>query len=257
MKEYIPTFDGFLAYQDTQFDKWNLMEMAKLNTGITGLNLVIWVDDDELYLDGGHSYRIKFPANYNDTNSREFASMTICDNPKIILHNQHQKITINDYDIKDLKKWIIKHQEKLKILADKGKIYDKNRRLIKKIEFTREDFEKYLGNEFAGYELLEQSISNLNVNIWLDKSRKYLSEYKIPIIKIQNNYSKKVDISNMIDMTIAFHPKILNNIKIKLKDKDLETVKNWIAKFKFMLERLSNKEISYSGFLKYYFTQIS
>lgn len=91
-----------------------LNEMSKLIPSLTGLPMIIWVDETRTYEKGGHWKRIKFQPNKSVNKSNEFISMTL-ESPHMINNKNHG---YKNRDIKMLELFIDENKENLSKLSD-------------------------------------------------------------------------------------------------------------------------------------------
>lgn len=91
-------------------------EMANKNKAQTKLPMNIWIDENQTYINGHHSKRVKFQLNHaNKANARAFGSMDLNGN----LHPDNLDIgELCQSDIKQLRNFVLNNQYALKHIAD-------------------------------------------------------------------------------------------------------------------------------------------
>ena len=78
---------------------------------------------------------------------------------------------------------------------------------------------------------IRKKIYNLPVNIWLDDIGSERNvKHNFPRIKVQSNYSDRLDSKNLISLSIEKNPIILAGDLGELKDKDLNKIKKFVSK---------------------------
>ena len=77
---------------------------------------------------------------------------------------------------------------------------------------------------------LDKELTGLKVNLWIDSSGQKRNIKHSPYrIKMQNNYRRLVDSSDMIPISIdKDNPQNIDNVKLKIKTKDYNEVKQFI-----------------------------
>jgi len=91
-----------------------LWSMATLRKNRTGLPVNIWVDEGDGSKQGRHGKRLKFQINRGDNPiPRNFASMTISNNPRVI-----GKHTLSGQDIHAIQNFVLMNKEALEALVD-------------------------------------------------------------------------------------------------------------------------------------------
>ena len=104
--------------------------------------------------------------------------------------------------------------------------------------------DKFPLNEMSNY---RKDDFNLPVNIWIDGPRNLKHSKRI---KFQNNYSDKFDETDLLTLTISDKPILGRTFKkVKVKEKDLELIKEWIILNKnilleYTLGQMSTKELN-------------
>lgn len=92
----------------------SLLEMANIRQTITGLPMIIWVDEMGSDRRVKHNTpRLKFQNSYSTNREDDLLSISISENPKVLTKNK--KINIKSSDIEFLKKWI---SERYNLLMD-------------------------------------------------------------------------------------------------------------------------------------------
>lgn len=89
---------------------------------------------------------------------------------------------------------------------------------------------------------LMKSDTGLSVIVWFCGETEV--EHNLPRIKFQNNYSNKIQKSELVPMSISDDPEILINIKINIKQKDIDKIKEWVKLNKITLLDYWNYKIS-------------
>lgn len=106
---------------DTDLDL--LTEMAGLSRRTTGLKMNLWVDEGGTYKKGGHWQRLKFdPMNGKDKETRQFPSITIEDEPRVIKKYDNQIIKLKPQDLEQLKTFVKLNKDNLLAMGD-GKLH--------------------------------------------------------------------------------------------------------------------------------------
>lgn len=91
---------------------------------------------------------------------------------------------------------------------------------------------------------LRISDTGLPVNIWLDEAGVQRNvQHAAPRLKFQNNYSEKADPNNLIPISISTHPQVLAGT-VRIKNKDLNTIKTFIILNESLLKEHWNGDIS-------------
>lgn len=90
---------------------------------------------------------------------------------------------------------------------------------------------------------LSQKYTNLPMLIWIESCRQ--TKHKIPRMKFENSYSTKLIPKELIPISIdKENPQILvDGFKLKIKNKDLEKLKDWIKLHYDDLMKVWNYEI--------------
>lgn len=90
---------------------------------------------------------------------------------------------------------------------------------------------------------IDKQQSNLPVIVWANGPRNMKHGFRI---KFQNSYSNHDDGSQMIPMTISDNPQIPKSVhtKLKIKERDLEKVKQWVILNKQALLKYAKGECS-------------
>lgn len=102
----------------------------------------------------------------------------------------------------------------------------------------------YLEDKFAIQEMANYKASELNlpVNIWIDGPRNMKHGKRI---KVQNNYSTNFTPNDLISITISDKPELGKTFKkVKISNKDINIIKQWIILNKQVLEEYSEGKIS-------------
>lgn len=102
----------------------------------------------------------------------------------------------------------------------------------------------YLEDKFAIQEMANYKANELNlpVNIWIDGPREMKHGKRI---KVQNNYSTNFTPDDLISLTISDEPRLGKTIKkIKIKNKDLTKLKEWVILNKQTLLDYSEGKLS-------------
>lgn len=89
---------------------------------------------------------------------------------------------------------------------------------------------------------LMKSDTGLPVIVWFCGETEV--EHNLPRIKFQNNYSNKIQKSELVPMSISNEPEILINIKLNIKQKDIDKIKEWVKLNKNTLLDYWNYKIS-------------
>lgn len=98
--------------------------------------------------------------------------------------------------------------------------------------------DKFPINEMSNYKGKKY---NLPVNIWVDGPRALKHGKRI---KFQNNYSEKFDETDLFTLTISDEPQLGKTFKkIKVKNKDIEKLKQWVILNKNVLLQFANGDI--------------
>jgi hypothetical protein len=103
------------------------------------------------------------------------------------------------------------------------------------------------------FEFLSRSQSGLPVNILLDEELYYKNwgNGRQKFIMIQNNYKYKTHYKDNLLMTISDDPQMyLSYSTIKIKESDIEKVRQFVIKYKKQLEKLANMKIDHCDFLE-------
>lgn len=118
--DFIKNIDTFQYRMAESVRRSRLDEMAKLTSSETGLPTDIWVDEDQLYLEGGHYQRMKFNAIQGNHSTHNYTTITIKDNPPLIKKETLPKKTfLKGKDFKEIEKFVINNRELLLLLGDK------------------------------------------------------------------------------------------------------------------------------------------
>ena len=107
-----------------------------------------------------------------------------------------------------------------------------------------EKLQIFLEDKFAIQEMANFKGNELNlpVNIWVDGPREMKHGKRI---KLQNNYSTNFMTGDLITLTISENPTLGKTFnKIKIKNKDIEKVRQWIIQNKNILELYADGKIS-------------
>lgn len=98
--------------------------------------------------------------------------------------------------------------------------------------------DKFPINEMSNYKGKKY---NLLVNIWVDGPRALKHGKRI---KFQNNYSEKFDETDLLTLTISDEPQLGKTFKkVKVKNKDIEKLKQWVILNKNVLLQFANGDI--------------
>ena len=98
--------------------------------------------------------------------------------------------------------------------------------------------DKFPLNEMSNYKGKKY---NLPVNIWVDGPRTLKHGKRI---KFQNNYSEKFDETDLLTMTISEEPRLGKTFKkIKVKNRDIEKLKQWVILNKDILLQFADGNI--------------
>lgn len=89
--------------------------------------------------------------------------------------------------------------------------------------------------------------TGLPVNIWIDDGGYWLSAgHKEPRIKFQNNYANNTQINARVPLIISDEPIIPESVKnvtnVEISEKDLNTINNFIKRYKKLLIKVGNPE---------------
>lgn len=91
--------------------------------------------------------------------------------------------------------------------------------------------------------------SGLPVIIWILGETSVC--HNLPRIKFQNNYANKVQIQNLISLTISNNPQVLDkNIKLEISINDFEKIRKWVIKNRNLLMKYWKHKIFVEEFLK-------
>ncbi len=87
---------------------------------------------------------------------------------------------------------------------------------------------------------ISQNTTGLDVIIWVQTNNtQSTGKYNLPLIKFQNNTATKIQINELIPISISDEPKILlknNDLnKIKISQAQINVIKQWIIKNKEIL----------------------
>lgn len=117
----ISNYDFIFKYLKESYLLENfIFEMATLKSSITGLACDIWVDNSPRNLQ--HGKRIKFKANKDQHDSKDYLSMTISDNPEIKIPKGKEKlkeyrIDLSQDEIRQLKRFVKENKKYLLLLT--------------------------------------------------------------------------------------------------------------------------------------------
>mgnify|MGYP000857692616 CR=1 FL=1 len=85
-----------------------LFEMANLRQSITGLPMMLWVDEMGSDRNVKHNTpRLKFQNNYSDRRMDDLLSISISETPRVLTKNKNLSIKMSDLEF--LKSWISSH----------------------------------------------------------------------------------------------------------------------------------------------------
>ena len=94
----------------------------------------------------------------------------------------------------------------------------------------------YIDEMLLGMATISQNTTGLDVIIWVTQST---GKHNLPLIKFQNNTATKIQINELIPISISDDPKILlknNDLnKIKISQTQINGIKQWIMKNKEIL----------------------
>lgn len=113
-----------------------------------------------------------------------------------------------------------------------------------------EKLQIFLEDKFAIQEManFKGSTFNLPMNIWIDGPREMKHGKRI---KIQNNYSTNCMTGDLLTLTISDNPQLGKTFtKIRIKNKDIEKVRQWIIQNKQVLNDYTNGKIFTEDLLK-------
>lgn len=116
--EYIKdeTYKSFNELANVVYTDDMLLEMANISQSTTGLDVIIWVQTNNVQSTGKHNMpRIKFQNNTGTKiQTSELIPISISDKPEILLKkNDLDKIKITKKQINEIKKWIVKNKSAL------------------------------------------------------------------------------------------------------------------------------------------------
>ena len=118
--EFEDNMDTFQYHMAESVEERGMInEMAKIRADLTGLPTDIWVDEFQTYKKGKHGPRIKFMAVQGESNSDEYPSMSISDEP--VVFKMPSKTFLRNRDIREIMLFVINNKELLLLLSD-GKI---------------------------------------------------------------------------------------------------------------------------------------
>ena len=83
--------------------------------------------------------------------------------------------------------------------------------------------------------------TNLSCVIWVDGPRNIKH---VKRVKFQNNTANKLNGGELIPITISDNPEIPNSVKLKIQEKDLNKIKEWIVLNKQTLIDYSDGKIT-------------
>lgn len=97
---------------------------------------------------------------------------------------------------------------------------------------------------------LSQKDTNLPMIVWIESCRQ--TKHNVPRLKFENGYSKKLIPKELIPISIdKNNPEILvDGFRLKIKQKDLDVLKEWIKKHYDDLIGVWNYEISVGEFVR-------
>lgn len=121
--EFLNTIDTFQYKMAESISRERIDEMAKIRSRHTGLPTDIWVDEDMLYVEAGHSQRMKFNAIQGNKDTHFYTAMTINDNPPKVI-KKPRKTFLDSKDIDKIRKFVIANREILLLLGDKKITFD-------------------------------------------------------------------------------------------------------------------------------------
>ncbi len=144
--------------EDTITTKGILDEMSYIRPSVTGLPMVIWVDEGQTHFQSGHSgsERIKFQYVQGQKHSKNFASMTLSKTPQVItpLNNSD----ISSEDIKLLENFVKRYYELLRAVSrEKISVTDFETLLIKSKTLNDEELSLFK-------QQIETAIANGTIN---------------------------------------------------------------------------------------------
>jgi hypothetical protein len=113
--KYLSEYNYSGTYEDYQQHTMLLTEMSNFHKNKTGLDVNVWIDEAQTYIQGRHGKRLKFQLDTAEhINKKNFGIITIEDKPKILTYNElPSKITNRLIEFVEL------NQELLELLADK------------------------------------------------------------------------------------------------------------------------------------------
>ena len=200
---HIEFFDNIkvVSYALTE-NKMLLQEMATIKSRDSGLPVDIWVDEDKQF--EGHAPRIKFKASKEQKTTREFSTMTISDEPKVI--NLPQKYDIDSKSIELVRKFVLYNKDLLLELI-RGNIDYHTDFLPQMIKITQDGKPIYPNNiiNYEGIMKCQNGFimvkSNINTFNFLNKENKLITpnqwyENAEPYTLYQNDYYAMVKIND-------------------------------------------------------------
>jgi hypothetical protein len=117
-------------------------------------------------------------------------------------------------------------------------------------------YDDYIHQKVDIYEMstFSKLDSGLPVNLWLDTASNYINGGHWKRIKFQLNYGNNIQNDNLGVMTISDDPQIIinNKQKVEVSNKDIETIRQFVIKYKDYLSSLSDQKITYKQFLYKY-----
>lgn len=96
---------------------------------------------------------------------------------------------------------------------------------------------------------MSKESSGLPVIVWVLGENSIC--HNLPRIKFQNNYANKVQIHNLISLTISDDPQVLNKtIKLEITTNDFEKIRSWVIFNKDLLLRYWNYNATIEDLIK-------
>lgn len=116
-------------------------------------------------------------------------------------------------------------------------------------EFVSEEESLYGDDLMFGMSNLSQKHTKLPMIVWIESCRQ--TKHNVPRLKFENSYSKKLIPKELIPISIdKDNPEILvDGFKLKIKQKDLDILKEWIKKHYDALVGVWNYEIDIYDFM--------
>ncbi|MBR6516931.1 MAG: hypothetical protein IKT40_08875 [Bacilli bacterium] len=199
--------NNYISYDDINkhFKKISennlLLEYHTIDPSDSGLKLKIWVDENSLFQ--GHAPRIKFQYDTSLYKTRQFASMTISDNPEI--KNLIPKNNLTSNDIRNIEKFVIANKENLLNLTFKKISYDVfKERMIKVVDGEivppKQEY-KIMNDDFIfGTKIIQRNDGRFNYinsnnqliskHVWFDEAYEFTPMENEPmgVVKLNNEW---------------------------------------------------------------------